>query len=161
MQPIKKSIINQVITIFNVIKEGEDDETSYYRTILQNVRVMEPKKTLFLSTVGLKSTYDMSILIDYKNTQGLTEEKGEKKEFLLQNDWINLAVTEKPKYWTLQPLDWVFFTVGKINSICPGFNTENDQEQKFKQKYLIRAISSINTILNKDSSIHHFEVFCD
>jgi hypothetical protein len=165
MQPISRKWLNQTVTMFNLFKDPETGQISHFRSVLENVRVGTVKTSFAESLKGSAKRFELRVLIDHKTTVGyrLDDSNGQKfkKKFMSLPEWEELTEEDKTGYWTLNEKDWLFYLPGTKKSICPDFNGSNLSEQQFRDKYHIYVISEIPATIDKDGSLHHWEVVLD
>jgi hypothetical protein len=164
MKPIAATKLPHVVTLYNVIKPDDGGASLVYKTILENVRVGTYKTRVAVANVGATAKYNVEVLVDPKTTKGYgyAGEPRERidKKYLYYLDWEGLPEEDKPNYWTLRPLDWLYATVGAKSSIGPGY-IEGTNEQRFRLDNHIKVINEAAPIIDKDGSIHHWKVYFD
>jgi hypothetical protein len=165
MKPVSKKLLVNTVTLFNCFTDPDTGLFQAYRTILEHVRVMTVKSSLgsnFVRDLGAMATsFENHLLMDRRNTSAYDfDEFGGRldKAYLDRDEWTRLSDENKAKFWTLCEKDWLYCRWGEIISICPSFDPETMNEQEFKDQHNIRALSAIAPTLDKDGSIHSWEV---
>ena len=162
MQPIKAKLLPHAIPLFNVWKDPESGDVEFHRTILERVRVGAAKTSLAMSKLsemmGPPTRYEWKVLIDKRTTKGYgldSEGARSDKEYLPAFEWEALA--DKSKNWTLREPDLIYFREGETESICPECDS-NGSCQAFMEDNGLRTITAIPPVIDKDGSIHHWEI---
>ena len=152
MQPLKSSVLVHLATLFNVHRSMETGKLAYYKTYIDRVRLLTTSSTVQTSTQGWTRVVTLSLLVDPKTTQAYARVDGrkEKKTYLPFSEWD--VSPEKEKHWTLRDgSDWLLV------------NTEKKVEYAVQTEAEImalnpRKIERIETVINKNGKIHHWQV---
>ena len=162
MNPIRASLLVNTVTLFNVFKDPDTGAVTYYRSFLEAVRVSQPKLSLAESLRGTGKTTQISVLMDRRGTQAfIRNEAGAQviKTYFDWRDWVKLPDAEKALTWTLNVGSLMAAVIGQIETICPEFDTTD--EQNFKIEHDLRNIVNIKPNIDKDGSIHSWVVGLD
>lgn len=152
-----KKELPQTITLFNPFRNIETGKISYYRTILESVRVDKSKTSLRESLKGETRLYRPIIWLDKRTTKGrqLTYETKINKAYMPWSDWKEEP--EKDLYWTLyQQHLFALPDNGQKETIAPDFVPDEDNWQDFVERYTLRPIVEIAPTIDDDGSIHHW-----
>jgi hypothetical protein len=188
MKPISRKWLPQTITLFNLFKDPETGEPAYFRTFLDGVSEECCKTSLAMSLQGAKKAYQSMVYIDPVSTLGYTRDgSGRKiaKKYLSARKWQELGTDEnadfwtlatagfwtlepasfwtpeKAGFWTLNEKDWLLFRAGEKVTEGPDIVGSGLKEQAFREKYGVRVISEIPPAIDKDGSVHHWEIRLD
>ena len=170
MKPIAKRLLPHAITLFNI------DLGAAYRTLLESVRVethaAKLNFTIQASAGGAPTRYEGRLLIDAKTTTGsdfrmVDDGQGGdpvrakvKKDYSPPWIWAALDEAGKAANWTLQEGDWLYMREGQLVSECPPYDGESDM-QEFLDRHGIKKIGELAPIIDKDGTIHHWEIAYD
>ena len=149
MNSINEKWLPHTVTLFNLYRD-DDGKITYYKTILQKVRVGGRKTSLAASIRGVKKDFEITALIDPETSIAVN------KSFIFKKEWETLA--DKEKYWTLDEGDWFVFTLGQIVTNIPDIDLTAETEQEFRNIYDIHVISSLKPVIDKDGTVHHWSV---
>jgi hypothetical protein len=159
MEPISRTVLKQTVTLFNGA-QGTDGRKSRLMTVLKHVRVSQARVSESVSVAGGKAAYFWQLLIDRRNTQGLTM-GGAKKPYIPPYEFRGLSAEDKSLCWTLDVGDWIYSRQGAESSVCPDFAESGMREQDFRNVYGIRVISEVPAVIDEDGTIHHWKVTLD
>ena len=161
MKPISPKLLPHTITLFNVWKDPETGDIDCHRTILERVRVGVAKVSLTMARlsdmIGPPARYEFRVLIDRRTTRGYVDILGERleKAYLPASDWE--ASSAKELYWTLRGSDLIYFKEGRAESICPEYDPEVEF-QAFMGDHGLRSISDVPPVIDKDGTVHNWEL---
>lgn len=169
MRPIPKRLLPHTVTILNISDDEDTGGFEAYRTILEGVRVGVVKESLSFARLadlaGPPLKYEGQILIDRRTTSayGLDDATGAKtpKAYLDFDSWAALGAAGKEARWTLREGDWIHAIWGEPVSICPEYRGEAGPEGEFADKWRIRKVAKITPAIDKDGTIHNWEVAFD
>ena len=160
--PISRAYLPQTVTLFNVYKDPETGTVEYHRTILEAVRVDQARVSLREALRGAAKLRRISVLLDRCATQGYNlNETGRRvsKSYRPWRVWSVLPAEEKARAWTLNVGDLMAAAIGEKTTVCPEF--EPAREQEFKLEHDLRAVIDIAPNIDKDGSVHSWEVGLD
>ena len=165
--PISKKWLPHTVTIFNVFTDPETGAVEYHRTLLEAVRVdtattLPPPTSLRESLRGATKLHHMVILMDHRTTRGYTlNEAGRRvnKNYLPWQDWRLLPAEARGRAWTLNVGGLMAAEFGQIKNIAPEFN--QSREQEFRVEHSLKTIVSIDPTIDKDGTVHSWEVGLD
>jgi hypothetical protein len=164
MRPISATKLPNTVTVYNLFKEDEGN-TLYFKTIVERVRVSMFKNHVSMNTMGPTARFSVSVLIDPNTSLGYvydqtTNERIDKR-YMEAAYWRALPTADdKAKYWTLNPLDWMFALVGEQSSIGPYYNGDI-REAVFRDNNRVKVINEVTPVIDKDGAIHHWKVYFD
>ena len=152
MRPIKPGLMPHTVTLYNVFKSPITGKLSFFRTFLRRTRIMHSSSAVNVESLGWTRVVTAGLLVDPKTTQAYRHgTKGVKiqKKFLDVPEWNALDDVKKEQFWTLREGDYVV-TSGECQLV-----PVNAAEFKAVDA---RQIHSIKPVINKDGSLHHWEL---
>ena len=159
MNPVKRTLLPNTITIYNRFRDPNTGKMETYRTFLRYTRFMSQKSAIIVSTIGATKIYDTVLLLDHGltikgqkySTEAYTLDasgKRVKKTYVEPRVWQ--AVADKTPLWTIQESDYVLREECPV-TIPPGKESDITNLNPFLVKEIVPEY-------DKDGSIHHFEI---
>ena len=141
MRPIRKELLVNTITLYNITKD-ENGNDLYLDSVIKRCLCYNKKNTYSVANYTADKQYSLRILIDRRNTYC------EDKIYLEPNVWQKTE--NKNNFFTFQ--------VGDV--IVKGVVSE-DSEESFDEVDLEKfVIKEVNPIQDKDGTIHSWELIC-
>ena len=163
MKPIAARLLPQTVTLYNLFKDPDSGATSRRRTVLERVRIATFKNTTMFGETGPRTRFSLGALIDPVTTVAWAMSGGAKtakKTYSPPSEWRRLDPEAKDGRWTLAGLDWLCAVVGARETIGPDFGADDD-DQAFRLANDVKVITEVVPTIDKDGSVHHWEVFLD
>lgn len=160
MQPIRRSLLPNTVTIYNNFTDMDTGKSAIYKTFLRYVRIMENvTKAVNDGTTSVTWANDTVLLLDHGltvrgvkySTEAYTrDENGRKitKRYLAPREWS--AAEDKSGFWTLERESYVIEGECGV-TIPPQLKKDLADLNPWKVTALAPAIQ-------KDGSIHSWEV---
>lgn len=160
MQPIRRSLLPNTVTIYNKFRDPDTGKNAFYRTFLRYVRIMENvTKAVVDGTTTVTWANDTVLLLDHGltvrgvkySTEAYTrDENGRKiaKRYLAPREWA--VAEDKSGFWTLERENYVIEGECAV-TIPPQLEKDLTALNPWKVTALAPAIQ-------KDGSIHSWEV---
>ena len=153
MKPIKRSLLPNTCTIYNVWKDPATGKMGHFRSFLRYTRLMDKASTVNVAGIGWTRVVTQFWLVDPVSSVAYAyDESGnkQKKAYVDYLAWEALSPGEKAAHWTLREGDYLM--PGECAVVIPPAKLTDLTALK------PRKINAIETILDKPGAIHHWEV---
>jgi hypothetical protein len=167
VKAISAKLLPHTVTLFNVWRDLDTGEVSAHRTILERVRVGVAERRYSTErigeTLGPPERYEFRVLVDSRTTIGYELDEGDArivKPLVAGHFWEAMGPADKASHWTLRTSDWIYYREGDIVSICDPYDPEEDM-QAFLESNAILKVSQVPAVIDKDGTIHHWELVLD
>jgi hypothetical protein len=153
----------QTITLYNLARNPHTGSVDRARTILERVRVGTRKASTVTGQAGATTRQAVTVLVDKVTTLAWGEPPGgirTARSWVEPAAWRAAGPTEREGLWTLAGLDWICARPGAGRTIGPEF-AYDESEQAFRLANDVRIVAEVAAAIDKDGSIHHWEVTLD
>ena len=156
MRPIKPGLMPHTVTLYNVFKSPVSGHLAYFRTYLRQTRIISSSSAVNVATIGWTRAVTTRLLVDPATTlayrHGTNNIKIQKKH-IESSAWNALPEIDKDKHWTLNEGDYIVQL--ENNKECLAISVDDMQATN------PRKIHSIESVLNKNGTLHHWELHLD
>ena len=153
MAHINPNKLVDTITIYNVWKDPNTGKSGYWRSFVQQVRLMDKASTVNVASIGWTRVVTQEMLVDAQNSIAYSADENDNqvtKVYAEPSEWAAMSTDQKQAFWTMQEGDYV--VPGECEIIIPP-----DAVTKLTA-LRPRKIGSVNMVRQKGGDTNHWEV---